>query len=76
MKLPNLSRRSALRGGAALGAAAALGGLDGFAKAWAQASPFKAEAGAKLNVLRGVYGDGEGFLHSLRRRSQRHQRVV
>jgi multiple sugar transport system substrate-binding protein len=52
MKLPDLSRRSAIRGAAALGGAAAFGGLDGFAKAWAQAAPFKPEAGAKLNVLR------------------------
>ena len=52
MTLPIVTRRSALRGGAALGAAAAFGGLDGFAKAWAQGTSFKPEAGAKLNVLR------------------------
>jgi multiple sugar transport system substrate-binding protein len=52
MKLPNLSRRSALRGAAAVGGATALGGFDGFAKAWAQSAQWKPEAGAKLNVLR------------------------
>jgi multiple sugar transport system substrate-binding protein len=52
MKLPDLSRRTAIRGAAALGGAAAFGGLDGFAKAWAQDAQWKPEAGAKLNVLR------------------------
>ena len=44
-------RRSLLKGGAALGLAAGAS-LTDFAKAWAQASPFKAEQGATLNLLR------------------------
>jgi multiple sugar transport system substrate-binding protein len=47
-----ISRRSALKGTAAAGGVAAFGGLDGFAKAWAQSAPFKAEKGAKLQLLR------------------------
>ena len=51
---PNTNRRGFLTGTAALGAGAALTGtgfLD-YAKAWAQAAPFKPEAGAKLQILR------------------------
>jgi len=50
MTFNGLTRRSILAGGAAM----ADGGSDllGFAKAWAQASPFKPEAGAKLSLLR------------------------
>lgn len=47
-----ISRRSALVGASAAGAAAGLGGLDGFAKAWAQASQWKPEAGATINLMR------------------------
>src|ERR1051325_11036439 len=48
------TRRSLLQGGTALAAAGALTGpaLLDFAKAWAQASPWKPEAGAKLTVMR------------------------
>ena len=45
-------RRSLLKGSAALGAVATVGGLDGFAKAWAQDSGFKPEAGAAVQLLR------------------------
>lgn len=47
-------RRGFLKGSAALGAGAALAGsgLLDFAKAWAQAAPWKPEKGAKLQVLR------------------------
>ena len=48
-------RRSVLKGGALTLAAAATMSADqllGYAKAWAQASPWKPEAGAKINLLR------------------------
>lgn len=48
-------RRSLLKGGATLLAAAATMSADqllGYAKAWAQASPWKPEPGAKINLLR------------------------
>jgi len=50
----DLTRRSILQGGTALTAAGALTGpaLFDFAKAWAQTSPWKAEKGAKLTVMR------------------------
>ena len=44
-------RRSMLKGGAALGLASGLS-LTDFAKAWAQSSPFKPEANARINLLR------------------------
>ena len=50
----DFTRRTLLQGGTALAAAGALTGpaLLDFAKAWAQASPWKAEKGAKLTVMR------------------------
>ena len=50
----DFTRRSLLQGGTALAAASALTGpaLFDFAKAWAQAAPWKAEPGAKLTVMR------------------------
>ena len=50
----DFTRRSLLQGGTALAAAGALTGpaLLDFAKAWAQAAPWKAEKGAKLTVMR------------------------
>ena len=45
------SRRSMLKGGAAVGLAGAAN-LGSFAKAWAQAAPWKPEAGAALQLLR------------------------
>ncbi|RDJ22478.1 carbohydrate ABC transporter substrate-binding protein [Bosea caraganae] len=47
----NFDRRSLIKGGAALGLGASAGLLD-YAKAWAQASPFKAEPNARLNMMR------------------------
>src|SRR5579872_6780662 len=50
-----LDRRSALKtGGGLLAAAATLSAeqLLGYAKAWAQTAPWKPEAGAKINLLR------------------------
>src|SRR5258708_6837048 len=49
-----LRRRTLLQGGTALAAAGALTGpaLFDFAKAWADTSPWKAEPGAKLTVMR------------------------
>src|SRR2546423_9194361 len=50
----DFTRRTLLQGGTALAAAGALTGpaLLDFAKAWAQAAPWKAEKGAKLTVMR------------------------
>jgi len=50
----DLTRRTLLQGGAALGAAGALTGpaLFDFAKAWAQSSPWTPEKGAKLTLMR------------------------
>ncbi|MDB5548955.1 MAG: Twin-arginine translocation pathway signal [Tardiphaga sp.] len=48
-------RRSLMKGGALTLAAAAAMSADqllGYAKAWAQASPWKPEAGAKINLMR------------------------
>ena len=52
--MQDFTRRTLLQGGTALAAAGALTGpaLLDFAKAWAQASPWKAETGAKLTVMR------------------------
>src|SRR3954465_4616781 len=52
--MKDFTRRSMLQSGTALGAATALTGpaLFEWAKAWAQASPWKAEKGAKLTVMR------------------------
>src|SRR5215207_2659198 len=52
--MQDFTRRSLLQGGTALAATGALTGpaLFDFAKAWAQASPWKAEKGAKLTVMR------------------------
>jgi multiple sugar transport system substrate-binding protein len=46
-----VDRRSVLKGGAALGLAGATSLLD-YARAWAQASPWKPEQGATINMLR------------------------
>jgi multiple sugar transport system substrate-binding protein len=50
----DFTRRTLLQGGTALATAGALTGpaLFDFAKAWAQAAPWKAEPGAKLTVMR------------------------
>ena len=48
-------RRSLLKGGATLLAAAATMSAEdllGYAKAWAQTSPWKPEPGAKVNMMR------------------------
>ena len=52
--MQDFTRRTLLQGGTALAAAGALTGpaLLDFAKAWAQAAPWKAEKGAKLTVMR------------------------
>lgn len=55
MTILNPDRRTLLKGGAMTLAAAATMSADqllGYAKAWAQASPWKPEAGAKINMLR------------------------
>ena len=50
----DFTRRALLQGGTALATAGALTGpaLLTFAKAWADTSPWKAEPGAKLTVMR------------------------
>jgi len=52
--MKHLNRRSVLKGAAAAGAVGALSqtGLMDFARAWAQAAPWKPEKGAKLQLLR------------------------
>jgi len=52
--MTDLTRRTVLQGGTALGAAGTLTGpaLFDFAKAWAQSAPWKPEKGAKLTVMR------------------------
>ena len=52
-----MTRRTLLKTGTAAGAAAALTGpaLLDWAKAWAQAAPWKPEKGAKLSMLRWKY---------------------
>ena len=52
--MKDFTRRALLQGGTALAAGAALTGpaLLEFAKAWAQASPWKPEAGAKITLMR------------------------
>src|SRR2546421_7386433 len=51
------TRRTLMQGGTALAAAGALSApaLLDFARAWAQAAPWKAEAGAQLSMLRWKY---------------------
>ncbi len=52
--MTNFTRRGLIRSGTALGLAGAAGasGLLDLARAWAQTSPFKPEAGAQLQLLR------------------------
>jgi len=52
--MTNITRRALVRGGTALAATGALASpaLVEWARAWAQAAPWKAEAGAKLTVMR------------------------
>jgi multiple sugar transport system substrate-binding protein len=52
--MAEITRRGVMKGGAALAAAGSLG-LFGWAKAWAQTSPWKPEADAKLSILRWKY---------------------
>lgn len=61
------NRRGFLKGGAALGAGAMLtaSGLTEYAKAWAQSSQWKPEAGATINLLRWkrfVQGEEDAFI--------------
>lgn len=61
------NRRGFLKGSALLGAGAAVAGsgLFDFAKAWAQTSPYKPEAGAKLQILRWkrfIQSEEDGFM--------------
>ena len=52
--MPKIDRRSLIKGAAAAGAVGAVAqtGLLDFAKAWAQAAPWKPEKGAKISLLR------------------------
>lgn len=65
--MKNISRRSALKGIAGAAGAGALtgSGLTDWAKAWAQQSPFRAEQGAALNLMRWrrfVVAEDEAFM--------------
>jgi len=67
MKDSKFTRRSVLKGGAALAGAAALESahLLSFAQAWAAMSPWKPEKGAKLQLLRWkrfVQSEEDGFM--------------
>jgi multiple sugar transport system substrate-binding protein len=55
--MTTFTRRALVRGGTAIGAAGAVTGpaLLDWAKAWAQAAPWKPEKGAKLSMLRWKY---------------------
>jgi multiple sugar transport system substrate-binding protein len=55
--MTDLTRRAVLHGGTALAASGALAGpaLTGWARAWAQAAPWKPEKGAQLSMLRWKY---------------------
>src|SRR5512138_2872702 len=55
--MTNLTRRALLNTGTAFAATGALAGpaLLDWAKAWAQAAPWKPEAGAQLSMLRWKY---------------------
>jgi multiple sugar transport system substrate-binding protein len=57
MTMTNFTRRALVQGGTAMTAAGALTGpaLLDWAKAWAQAAPWKPEKGAKLSLLRWKY---------------------
>ncbi len=58
------SRREVLKTGAAIAGAGAAGNLALFASAWAQAAPWKPEAGAQLQLLRWkrfVQSEEDGF---------------
>src|ERR1044072_138671 len=54
MAMTDFTRRTVLQGGTAFAAAAALSGeaLTNWARAWAQAAPWKPEKGAKINLMR------------------------
>ena len=61
------TRRDALKAGAAIAGAGALeaSNLAAFARAWAQAAPWKPEKGAKLQLLRWkrfVQSEEDGFM--------------
>jgi multiple sugar transport system substrate-binding protein len=63
----NITRRDALKAGAALAGAGALeaANLTAFAAAWAQSAPWKPEKGAKLQLLRWkrfVQSEEDGFM--------------
>lgn len=67
IKTPPLDRRSFLSGTATLGAGAMLAGsgLTDFARAWAQAAPFKPEANASIQLLRWkrfIQSEEDGFM--------------
>jgi multiple sugar transport system substrate-binding protein len=65
--MTTFNRRSLLKGGAAAGAAAAFSSASfgEWAKAWAQASPFRPEANASLQLLRWkrfIQSEEDGFM--------------
>ncbi len=65
MNPSNFNRRQALKTGAAVAGAGALGNLGLFAQAWAQTTSWKPEKGAKLQLLRWkrfVQSEEDGFM--------------
>ena len=65
--MSDFTRRTVIQGGTAFAAAAALSGpaLLDWAKAWAQAAPWKPESGAKINLMRWrrfVQAEDEAFV--------------
>ena len=65
--MSDFTRRTVLQGATAMTAAAALSGpaLLDWAKAWAQAAPWKPEKGAKINLMRWrrfVQAEDEAFV--------------
>ncbi|MCZ8258829.1 MAG: extracellular solute-binding protein [Beijerinckiaceae bacterium] len=67
IKTPSFDRRTFLSGTATLGAGAMLAGsgLTDFARAWAQAAPFKPEANASIQILRWkrfIQAEEDGFM--------------
>src|ERR1041384_242921 len=53
--MTSFTRRTLLNGGTAVGSAAVGGPLLDWAKAWAQAAPWKPEKNAELSILRWKY---------------------
>ena len=85
--MTSLTRRKFVKGGTAVGAAAALAGpaLLQWARAWAQTAPWKPERGAQLSLLRWkdfLQAEDDAFVATMdafteghRRQSEHHPRI-